>query len=125
MAYSEALAERVRDELQPRVEFVEKKMFGGLAFMVNTHMACGILGDGLMVRVGKAGHEAAIARGAREMDFTGRPMRGMVMIDGEGLNDQRLMSWIAEAVAFALADPPKPRKPSRTSGSSGSRRPSR
>jgi hypothetical protein len=55
MAYDEQLAERVRAELDDRVAFDEKKMFGGLAFMVNTHVACGIVGSDLMVRVGKGG----------------------------------------------------------------------
>ncbi|HKR51278.1 MAG TPA: TfoX/Sxy family protein, partial [Pseudonocardiaceae bacterium] len=58
------------------VAFEERKMFGGLTFIVNTHMACGIVKDDLMVRVGKDGHVAALARGAHVMDFTGRPMRG-------------------------------------------------
>ena len=75
MPYDEGLAERVREQLAPQAPFEERKMFGGLAFMVNTHMACGIVKDDLMVRVGKAGHDAALAAGAGEMSFTGRPMR--------------------------------------------------
>ncbi len=80
MAYDEELADRV--SWSATADFVEKKMFGGLAFMVNTHMACGLVGDGLMVRVGSENHEDALARGAVEMDFTGRPMRGMVLVTG-------------------------------------------
>jgi hypothetical protein len=87
-----------------------RQTFGGLAFMVNTHIACGILGDDLMVRVGKAAHDAAIAWGAREMDFTGRPMRGLVIVPGETLDDDVLAAWVSEAVAFALSEPPKPPK---------------
>jgi hypothetical protein len=63
-------------------------MFGGLTFIVNTHMACGIVKDDLMVRVGKDGHVAALARGAHVMDFTGRPMRGMVIVSGSQVVDE-------------------------------------
>ena len=70
----------MRELLAELTDFDERKMFGGLAFMVNTHMACGIVKDDLMVRVGKDNHDAAINAGAAEMDFTGRPMRGMVIV---------------------------------------------
>ncbi len=108
MAYDEDLAERARSALAERTDFVEKKMFGGLAFMVNTHMACGVVGGDLMVRVGREGYEAALADGAREMDFTGRPMRGMVMVDGDRVADPvALERWVTTAVDFALSEPPK------------------
>jgi TfoX/Sxy family transcriptional regulator of competence genes len=112
MAYDEVLAERIRASLDAALdaaagEIVEKRMFGGIAFMVNTHMACGILGDDLMVRVGTDLHEQAIADGAREMDFTHRPMRGMVMVDGDLLDDDVLDRWVATAVDVAMAQPPK------------------
>jgi TfoX/Sxy family transcriptional regulator of competence genes len=118
MAYDEGLADRVRDLIAPIVPFEERKMFGGLAFMINTHMACGIVHDGLMVRVGKAGHDAALARGAREMDFTGRPMRSMVIVPGADLRqDSDLEPWVSLAVEFAQSEPPKPtKKPSPLSG---------
>ena len=112
MAYDEDLAQRVRDLLAPRSEFEERKMFGGLAFMVNTHMACGIIKEDLMVRVGKDGHDAALARGAREMAFTGRPMRSMVIVPGLQVgDDQGLEPWVVLAADFALSEPPKPPKP--------------
>ena len=76
MAYDEDLAGRTRELLAELTDFDERKMFGGLAFMVNTHMACGIVGDDLMVRVGKDNHDGAINAGATEMDFTGRPRAG-------------------------------------------------
>ena len=108
MAYDEELAARVRELIEPLTEFEERRMFGGLAFMVNTHMACGIVKDDLMVRVGKDGHEAALARGAREMDFTGRPMRGMVIVPGSQLVDESgLDPWVTLAVTFARSEPPK------------------
>jgi hypothetical protein len=113
MAYDEDLAERVRSVVAPLTVFDELKMFGGLAFMVHTHMACGIIGGDLMVRVGKQGHDDAIERGAREVDFTGRPMRGLVMVSGEGLDDAALASWVLQAANFALAEPHKGAKPAR------------
>jgi TfoX/Sxy family transcriptional regulator of competence genes len=116
MAYDEVLAQRVRTLLGERTESEEKKMFGGLAFMVNTHMACGLIRDDLMVRVGKDNQEAALARGAKEMDFTGRPMRSMVRIPGDSVaTDEGLAPWIDEAVAFARSEPPKKPKPAKTS----------
>lgn len=80
MVFDSQLADRVRSAVAERTDCEEKKMFGGLAFMVNTRMACGIVGDDLMVRVGPDGHDDAKALGATEMDFTGRPMRGMVIV---------------------------------------------
>jgi TfoX/Sxy family transcriptional regulator of competence genes len=111
MAYDEGLAERVRELLAPLTPFEERKMFGGLAFMVNTHMACGIVKDDLMLRVGKAGHDAALERGAHEMDFTGRPMRGMVIVAGSDVRDDlKLDPWVSLAVEFAQSEPPKASK---------------
>ena len=111
MAYDEDLADRVRELISSMTAFEEPKMFGGLTFMVNTHMACGIVKDDLMVRVGKDGHIAALARGAHEMDFTGRPMRGMVMVPGGQVVDgSALDEWVAIAVEFARSQPPKANK---------------
>ncbi len=114
MAYDEEFAERIRAELGTFAEFSERKMFGGIAFMVNTHMACGVMGEksepGLMVRVGKDNHAAAIARGAQEMAFTGRPMRGMVIVPLDELEGPQLAEWLEGAVNFAMSEPPKPAK---------------
>ncbi len=111
MAYNEELAARVAELIGARAEYEEKKMFGGLAFMVNTHMACGLMGDDLMVRVGAAQYEQALADGAREMDFTGRPMRGMVRVDGLMIADpSALENWVGRGVSFALSEPAKPPK---------------
>ncbi len=86
-------------------------MFGGLAFMVNTHMACGLIRDDLMVRVGKANHEAALQRGAEVMAFTGRPMTSMVLVPGTLVEDDEVLErWVDEAVTFARSQPPKPPK---------------
>jgi TfoX/Sxy family transcriptional regulator of competence genes len=112
MAYDEELAERVRVLLAPRAAFEERKMFGGLAFMVNTHMACGIVREDLMVRVGKDGHESALREGAQEMDFTGRPMRGMVVVAGSKVaGSEALEHWVIRAAQFALSEPPKKQNP--------------
>ena len=107
MAYDVVLADRVRAELEGRVEFAEKAMFGGLAFLVNTHMACGVMGEDLMVRVGRQAHDDAIARGAQEMTKTGRPMRGLVVVPGPTLDDDTLAAWLEQAVRFAESEPPK------------------
>jgi TfoX/Sxy family transcriptional regulator of competence genes len=113
MAYDDHLADRVRAELEGRVVFAEKAMFGGLAFLVNTHMACGVMGEDLMVRVGKQAHDEAIAKGAREMDKTGRPMRGLVVVPGPTLDGDALAAWLEQAVQFAESEPLKPSKPSK------------
>lgn len=108
MAYDEQLAERVRIVLEPQVEFTERAMFGGLAFMVNTHMACGLMSEGLMVRVGKPHYDAALERGAQEMLFTGRPMRGMVLVPPALVaDDAGLAGWVGSGVEFARSEPPK------------------
>lgn len=116
MAYDEDQANRVRELLAPLTAFEERTMFGGLAFLVNTHMACGIVHDDLMVRVGKDGQEAALRRGAQEMDFTGRPMRGMVVVPSALVADEAgLDPWIGLAVEFAQSEPPSQPKTSRRS----------
>jgi TfoX/Sxy family transcriptional regulator of competence genes len=103
MAYDERLANRIRTALRGRDDVVEKKMFGGLTFMVAGKMACGVVHDDLMVRVGPDGHEAALAEPhTRPMDFTGRPMHGMVYVDPAGLaTDAELVQWVDRAVRVA------------------------
>ena len=102
MAYSEALANRVREALAREKGIDEVKMFGGLSFMVGGHMALGIVGDQLMVRVGPDGYQRALGRvHAREMDFTGRSIKGFVFIEPAGIRTKRsLASWVAPALAF-------------------------
>jgi len=109
MAYSEAAAERLRGRFSGRKDVVEKKMFGGLAFLVRGNMCCGVLGDRLMVRVGPAGYEEALSRPhAGKMDFTGRPMTGFVYVDPKGFaSDGDLDAWVARALRFALSLPAK------------------
>jgi len=111
VVFDTQLADRVRSAVAERSDCDEKKMFGGLAFMVNTHMACGMIGDDLMVRVGPDGHDDALGRGATEMQFTGRPMRGMVIVPAALLTaDDDLYAWIDRAVTFARSQPAKPPK---------------
>lgn len=110
MAFDEGLAERVGQILSARDDVEERRMFGGLAFLVGGHMACGISGDDLMLRIGVEEAERALQRPeARPMDFTGRPMKGMVYVDGEALaEDPILARWVGLAVSFAERLPPKP-----------------
>lgn len=109
MAYDEVLADRIRDILIDIGDVSERKMFGGLAFMVNGNMLCGPLGDDLMVRVGPDAYEDALTLpGAGEMRFTGKPMRGFVQVDGEALaEDEDLRDWLDRGLAFAESLPPK------------------
>ena len=87
----------------------ERKMFGGLAFMLGGNMCCGIIGDELMVRVGPDAWEASLALPhAREMDFTGRSMKGMVYVGVDGVeSDADLDAWVARGITFAGSLPPK------------------
>jgi len=109
MAYDEGLLERLREAVEGVPGIVEKKMFGGVAFMLNGNMAFGPLGSELMVRVGPEAYADALARPhAREMDFTGRPMKGMVTVAAEGLeDDEDLKFWVGKGLDYAGSLPPK------------------
>jgi hypothetical protein len=111
VAFDEQLAERVRVVLESEEGMTERRMFGGLAFMLNGNMACGIVKDELMLRLGAEGADAALERPhIREMDFTGRPMTGMVYVGRGGLGDAELRGWVQQAAAFARSLPPKTRE---------------
>jgi len=103
MPYNKALAERVRGALASRRDIEEKKMFGGVAFMLGGKMFCGIVGDDLMVRVGPERYEECLSIAhVRPMDFTGKPMRGYVFVDPRGCKTARaLAEWIGRGVEFA------------------------
>jgi TfoX/Sxy family transcriptional regulator of competence genes len=109
MAYDEQLAQRVRSVLGKRASLSERKMFGGLAFMLGGHMACGVVKDELMVRVGPERHEEAVAQPhARMMDFTGRPMKGMVFVGADGLRtESALRGWVERGAEYVSTLPPK------------------
>lgn len=111
MAYDEDLAERVRRELGGDATLGERKMFGGLAFMLGDHMCCGIVGDRLMLRLGAELAEQALTRPhVHPMDFTGRPMTGMVYVSPEGLSGPALGGWVEQAASYARSLPPKKRR---------------
>ena len=109
MAFDEAVAGRVRDALAGLPDVVEKRMFGGMAFMVRGNMCCGVIGDRLMLRVGPKRYETALSRPhAKAMDITGRPMKGMVYVEPAGFASSRdLKTWIERAMEFALSLPAK------------------
>ncbi len=108
MAYDEQLAARVRTLLANRTDVSERKMFGGLTFMLGGNMCCGVNGDELIVRLDPEREDEALARPhARPMDFTGRPMRGFITIRPDGLKGGRLNRWVQEAVARAESLPTK------------------
>lgn len=109
MAYDEGLAERLQDYFSGRSDVVEKKMFGGIAFMLRGHMCVGIVNDTLMARVGPDQHETARKRPhASEMDFTGRPMKGFIYVSPEGFeSDDDLKYWVSTCERFITALPPK------------------
>ncbi len=111
MAYDEGVAQRVREVLA-EVELpglVEKKMFGGIAFMVQGNLACGVLKDELIVRVGpERDHEAITKPHTRPFDITGKPMQGWVMVATDGYeSDDDLADWVQQGVEFALSLPAK------------------
>jgi hypothetical protein len=109
MAYDEQLAERIREVLGDDRAIDERKMFGGLAFLIDGNMAVGIVGDELMVRVGADDWaEALTLPHAREMDFTGKSMRGFVYVGAEGFEDDAdLSGWVGRGTGFAGSLPPK------------------
>ena len=109
MAYDEGLAQRIRDALGDLPDLAEKKMFGGIGFMVQGNMACGVNKDDLIVRVGPVRYETTLAQPhVREFDFTGRPMQGWVMVGPAGYEaDSDLKHWVQHGVDFALSLPPK------------------
>lgn len=102
MTYKEELAVRVRQVVGDGPGLTERKMFGGIAFMLNGNMFCGITRDDLMVRVGPDLFEEALARpGARPMDFTGRPMKGMLFVGAEGYGtDEQLRAWVEQTLEY-------------------------
>jgi TfoX/Sxy family transcriptional regulator of competence genes len=109
MAYDEDLADRVRAALPVGVEITERKMFGGLAFLLGGHMFVGIVGDELMVRLGHQAAQQALERDhVREMDFTGRPAKNMIFVQPAGLRGPALQNWVTAAADHARSQPPKP-----------------
>jgi len=112
MAYSEPLAQRIRDALAGNRAITEKKMFGGIAFLRHGLMFVGVSGSALMARVGKAHHADSLRHEhVRPMDFTGRPMHGYVFIDAPGIETEpQLRFWLERCEQFVSTLPPKSAK---------------
>lgn len=102
MAYNEKLANRIRQKLSDVPNTIEKEMMGGLTFMVNDKMCVGIIKDEMMCRIAREMQEVALEkRGCRIMDFTGRPMKGYVMVDETGMkNSKEFDYWIQLCLEF-------------------------
>ena len=117
MAYDEALAERITAVFFDEPEMTSRTMLGGIAFMVDGHMAVGVVGDDLMVRLSPEEAEQALKRKhVRPMDFTGRPMKGYVYVGAAGLRGKALDRWVQQARAFVTTLPRKVLKAPRAQG---------
>jgi hypothetical protein len=114
MAYDENLASRVRKALEGAAGMSEKRLFGGVAFLLRGNMCCGVIASDLMVRVGPESHADALSRPhARPMRFTGRSLTGFVFVASAGLGSPRaLRAWVDQGVRFARSLPAKPAKAS-------------
>ncbi len=113
MPYNENLAKMIHSSLiDLNADFVEKKMFGGIAFMIQEKMACGIVKDELMVRVIPERFEEALHKPfARQMDFTGKPMKGFLFVSAEGFEtEEALKEWLRLGIEFAQKGEIKSRK---------------
>jgi TfoX/Sxy family transcriptional regulator of competence genes len=108
MAFNEILADRIR-ALVADHETTERKMFGGWCILHNGNMVVGIVREDLMVRIGAPNYERALARPhTRPMEFTGRPMKGMLFVDVAGTRtDAQLEKWVGDAMSFVATLPPK------------------
>ncbi len=109
MSYDHSLAQRIRDELGQLPDVQEKKMFGGVAFLVQGNLACGVNGEELIVRVGPKRHEEALSQPhTRPFDMTGRPMSSWIMVAPQGYeNESDLRDWVRQGVEFARSLPAK------------------
>ena len=109
MAYNEAAAKRIELILADEPKLETKKMFGGIGYLINGNMACGVNKDDLIVRVGPDGYgEAVIRPHARPFNMTGRPMKGWIMVGADGYaDDDDLRNWVNEGTEFARSLPAK------------------
>src|SRR5947207_2811256 len=110
MAYNEILASRIRTILSSVAGFSEKKMFGGLCFLIHGNMCCGVLKDELVLRLDRERARQLLSRShTRPMDFTGRPMKGFVFVEPGGLaGDRKLPDWVRLGPASGQRLPRKP-----------------
>lgn len=102
MAFSESLASRIRDVLARRGNIIEKKMFGGVGFLLNGNMLVGVWKNSLIVRLGPDNYDDALLEPhVREFDITGKPIKGWVMVESDGIDeDGQLRDWIQRATDF-------------------------
>jgi hypothetical protein len=109
VAYDEALADRIRDGVGARDEVSEREMFGGIGFMVGGNVACGVIGEDLIVRLDPDDAERALTEEhTRPFDFTGRPMKGWIFVSPEGIgSDDDLAGWVDAGADYAASLPPK------------------
>ena len=109
MAYSESLASRIRDVFAGRRGVTEKKMFGGVGFMLHGNMCVGVWKTSLIARLGPEQAEAALKEpNVVDFDITGRPMKGWVMVEAEGVEtDEQLRGWVERAFVFVERLPRK------------------
>jgi TfoX/Sxy family transcriptional regulator of competence genes len=109
VAFDETLADQIREALAPRSAVSERKMFGGIGFMVDGNMACGVHGEELIVRLDAEEAEQALTEpGVRRFDLTGRPMKGWIFVSGEAVSDESaLRGWVDAGADFAASLPPK------------------
>jgi TfoX/Sxy family transcriptional regulator of competence genes len=109
MAFDEKLAERMRKQLAGQSRVAEKRMFGGVAFLLNGNMCCGVHKQAMLVRVAPQDTEAALRRPhTRLFDLTGRPMKGWVLVEAEGVKTAAsLRRWVDQGVAYAASLPAK------------------
>ena len=109
MPYDSGLAERVEEVLRGRPGFEQKKMFGGIGWLLNGNMCVGIYKEWLIARVGEsAGAKLFKEKHAKPMDITGKPMKGWIMVEAEGVKDDgQLKDWIGRATTFVKTLPKK------------------
>jgi TfoX/Sxy family transcriptional regulator of competence genes len=109
MAFNESLAARIRQHLARRKNVEEKKMFGGIGFLLNGNMLVGVWKDSLIARLGpEEGEEALREPHVKEFDITGRPMKNWVLVGPEGVErDKQLSDWVQRAMKFVAKLPAK------------------
>lgn len=109
MAYNLTLAQRIREIVYVQKDASERKMFGGICFMIGGNMVCGVVGDELMSRINPENHAVALERPhAKPMEFTGRSMKGYLFIEPEGIRTKReLAYWVNQGIKVAQSIPPK------------------
>jgi hypothetical protein len=109
MSYNTHLATRIRAALGPLPGLEEKKMFGGVGFLLNGNMACGVHKNDMIVRVGPAGYDGALSRPHTHVfDMTGHPMAGWIMVTPQGCATEKdLQTWVSQGLAFTRSLPAK------------------